>query len=186
MRRYETIFILRPDLGEPQIKETVTRVEQLIPAGGGELIETEDWGVRELAYRIRGERRGYYIRVDYAAPGSVINEVERNLKLADTVLRYLSIMVQQDVDPAAVREEIEARHRRAAEVRAAAEAKAAAEAQAAAEAKAAAEAAEAAAQQAAEQPTEQLVPEQAEEGSTIAAGEEQSKVAEPEGDGTQD
>ena len=126
MRRYETIFILRPDQGEVQIKETIKRFEGIVTSGGGEPIETEEWGSRELAYNIKGERRGYYVRLDYIADGAVMNEVERNLKLADPVLRYMSVMLAHDADPAKAREEIDARNRRVAEAKAAAEARAAA------------------------------------------------------------
>jgi small subunit ribosomal protein S6 len=126
MRRYETIFILRPDAGDPQIKEAIKRYEGIIAAGTGEMIETEEWGSRELAYRIKGERRGYYVRLDYVSPGPVMNEVERNLKLSDVVLRYLSVLVDDDADVAKVREELEARNRRIAEAKAAQEARAAA------------------------------------------------------------
>jgi small subunit ribosomal protein S6 len=130
VRRYETIFILRPDLGEAQIKDNIKRFEGLV-AGGGEILETDEWGFRELAYRIHNERRGYYVRLDYAAGGNVMNEVERNLRLSDAVLRYLSVLVDPEVDTAKVRAEIEARHHRAAEAKAAAEARAAAAAAAA-------------------------------------------------------
>ena len=129
MRRYETVFILRPDLGEAQTKDTVKRFEGIIASGGGELVETEEWGVRELAYRIKGERRGYYVRLDYVSPGTVTNEVERNLKLADNVVRYLSVMVDDDADIAAAHAEVEAhRQRRAAALQARATPEAAAEA----------------------------------------------------------
>ena len=120
MRRYETIFILRPDQGESQIKDTIRRFEGFVTQGGGELIETDEWGSRELAYRIRGERRGYYVRLDYVSEGAVMNEVERNLKLMDESLRHLSVMVEDDADPVKLRGEIEARQRRLAEARAAA------------------------------------------------------------------
>jgi len=126
LRRYETIFILRPDQGEPQIKDTIKRFEGIISSGGGEPIETEEWGSRELAYRIKGERRGHYVRLDYVATGPVMNEVERNLKLADPVLRYLSVMLDDNADAAKAREEIDARNRRIAEAKAAAEARMAA------------------------------------------------------------
>jgi small subunit ribosomal protein S6 len=120
LRRYETIFVLRPDLGETQTKETIKRFEGLVASGGGELIETDEWGVRELAYKIERERRGYYVRLDYAAPGAVMNEIERNLKISDSVLRYLSVQVALDADAAALRAEVEARKRKVAEAKAAA------------------------------------------------------------------
>jgi small subunit ribosomal protein S6 len=150
VRRYETIFILRPDIGENQIKQSLKRVADIVSNGGGELVETDEWGMRELAYRIKRERRGYYVRLDYVAPGAVMNEVERNLKLMDESLRHLSVMVEDDADPAKLRGEIEARQRRLAEARAAASAPpparvAAEEARPSDEAAAAAEAAQPAA-----------------------------------------
>lgn len=131
MRRYETIFILRSDLGEAQVKDSIKRFEGLVASGGGEMLETDEWGLRELAYRIHNERRGYYVRLDYAAVGPVMNEIERNLKLSDSVLRYLSVLLDPEVDTAKVRAEIEARLHRAAEAKAAAEARMAAAAAAA-------------------------------------------------------
>lgn len=129
MRRYETIFILRPDLGEAAQQDTIKRFAGLVASNGGDLIDSEEWGFRELAYRIRGEQRGFYVRLDYGGNGATMNEVERNLKLSDNILRYLSVMVGDDVDPAAARAELEASRRRTAEARAAADAaRAAAEA----------------------------------------------------------
>lgn len=141
MRRYETIFILRPDLGEATQKEAIKRFEGFIASSGGDLIDTEEWGFRELAYRIKGEQRGFYVRLDYGGSGATMNEVERNLKLSDNILRYISVLASDNVDPAAARADLEAHRRRAAEARAAAEA-----ARAAAEAARAAAAAERAAQ----------------------------------------
>jgi small subunit ribosomal protein S6 len=138
VRRYETIFIIRPDLGEPQIKDIIKRFEGLASSGGGEVIEIEEWGFRELAYRIKGERRGYYVRLDYASNAAVMNEVERNLKLQDTVLRYLSVLVELQTDVAKARDEIDTRKRKIAEARAATEARMAAAAAQRAEAAAAA------------------------------------------------
>lgn len=172
MRRYETIFILRPALGESTQKESIRRFENIVRASGGEIIETDEWGFRELAYHIKGEHRGFYVRLDYGGSGATMNEVERNLKLSDTILRYLSVVVDRDVEPDRVRAELEAQRRRSAEARAAAEA-----------ARSAAEAARAAAAQA---QTEERASSQDEArgmgpatiDSSQAAGEEQ-----PEGEG---
>jgi small subunit ribosomal protein S6 len=136
MRRYETIFILRPDLGDSTQKDIIRRFEGIVGTSGGEVIETDEWGFRELAYHIKSEHRGFYIRLDYGGSGATMNEVERNLKLSDSVLRYLTVLVDRDVEPANIRAELEAHRRRSAEARAAAEA-----------ARAAAEAARAAAAQ---------------------------------------
>ena len=120
MRRYETIFILRPELGEAQIAESVKRFEGIVAGGGGEMIECDLWGSRELAYPIGRERRGVYVRLDYAANGAILNEIERNLKIADNVIRFLSVLVETETDPAKAREEIETHRRKQAEAKAAA------------------------------------------------------------------
>ncbi len=142
MRRYETIIILRPDLGDSAQKDAIRRFEGIVGASGGEVIDTDEWGFRELAYHIKSERRGFYVRLDYGGSGATMNEVERNLKLSDSVLRYLSVLVDRDVEPANIRAELEAHRRRSAEARAAAEA-----------ARAAADAARTAAAQAASEST---------------------------------
>lgn len=137
MRRYETIFILRSDLGESTQKESIRRFENIVRASGGEVIETDEWGFRELAYHVKGEHRGFYVRLDYGGNGATMSEIERNLKLSDAVLRYLSVLVDRDIEPATIRAELEAQRRRSAEARAEAEAaRAAAEAARAAAAKA--------------------------------------------------
>jgi small subunit ribosomal protein S6 len=120
LRRYETIFILRPELGEAQIGENIKRFEGIITAGGGEIIESDLWGSRELAYPIAHARRGIYVRLDYAANGAILNEIERNLKIADNVIRFLSVLVETETDVAKAREEIETNRRKQAEARAAA------------------------------------------------------------------
>ncbi len=113
MRRYETVFILRPDLGESLAKETVKRFETILGGAEGELIETEEWGTRELAYPIRQARRGFYVRLDYGGTGGTVNELERNLRLSDAVLRHLSVLVDPEADIARLRSEAEARRHRA-------------------------------------------------------------------------
>ena len=185
MRRYETIFILRPDLGDSAQKDAIKRFEGIVGTTGGDLVETEEWGFRELAYRIKGERRGFYVRLDYGGDGATMNEVERNLKLSDGVLRYLSVLVDESADMATVRSDIEARHKRAAEAKAAPEARMAAfaadraaAAEAAAEAAAAKERASAAAAEAAAHPA-------VETASEGAAGEPAPEPATTDGGATE-
>jgi small subunit ribosomal protein S6 len=184
VRRYETIFILRPDLGDSAQKDAIRRFEGIVGATGGDLVETEEWGFRELAYRIKGERRGFYVRLDYGGNGATMNEVERNLKLSDGVLRYLSVLIDEAADMATVRSDIEARQKRAAEAKAATEARMAAfaadraaAAEAAAEAQAVKERATAAAAEAAAHP----VPEAAVEAAPAeSAAPDDGGATEPE------
>jgi len=91
MHRYETLFVLLPDLPEAQVRETMDRVRRLIEGMQGQVLEIQDWGVRELAYRIRKQVRGTYVLVQYESKPDVLKELERTLKIADEVLRFVSV-----------------------------------------------------------------------------------------------
>ncbi|MFI5364999.1 MAG: 30S ribosomal protein S6 [Candidatus Binatia bacterium] len=91
MHRYETLFILHPDLPEAQVRETIDRVRRLIEGMEGQVAELQDWGMRDLAYPIRKQPRGTYVLAQYSARPDVVKELERTLKLADEVLRFISV-----------------------------------------------------------------------------------------------
>ena len=93
MPRYETLFILHPDLPEAQVRETIDRVRRLIEGMEGQVIELQDWGMRDLAYPIHKQARGTYVLADYTAQAAVVKELERTMKLADEVLRFISVQV---------------------------------------------------------------------------------------------
>lgn len=102
-RMYETIFILQPDLGDEDVKDVTSRVEQVISTMNGDLKQLADWGIRRLAYPINKVSRGryYYLRVDGGA--DLIAELERRLRLNDKVLRYQSVKLDKDTAPAPVK-----------------------------------------------------------------------------------
>jgi small subunit ribosomal protein S6 len=95
MQQYETLFVLHPDLPEAQIRETTDRAKRLLEGMGGQVGEVHEWGMRDLAYPIQKLRRGYYIVIDYTATGDAVRELERTLKIADEVLRYVSVRVAE-------------------------------------------------------------------------------------------
>jgi small subunit ribosomal protein S6 len=95
-RRYETMIVLRTDLQEAGVKEQAERIRKLLETQGAIIGGIHEWGVRELAYAIQKERRGYYVLVEYTAAAAAVVELERNLKLSDFVLRYISIRQDQD------------------------------------------------------------------------------------------
>lgn len=98
MRHYETTFILRPNLGEDQFTEIIDRTCAIVTDDNGVVINTERWGVKPLAYEISKEFHGYYVVLNYAAPGKTISELERIFRLDDQVLRYLSIKLADAID----------------------------------------------------------------------------------------
>jgi small subunit ribosomal protein S6 len=93
MHRYETLFVQHPELPEAQVRETIDRVKRLIEGMGGQVTELQDWGMRDLAYPIRKQPRGSYVLIQYTARPDVVKELERTMKLADEVLRFISVRV---------------------------------------------------------------------------------------------
>ena len=95
MQRYETLFVLQPEIPEAQVRETLERVRRLIEGMEGQVAEIQDWGIRDLAYPINKHRRGIYVLAQYSAGPDVVKELERTLKLADEVLRFISVRAPQ-------------------------------------------------------------------------------------------
>ncbi|CEJ43362.1 30S ribosomal protein S6 [Umezakia ovalisporum] len=88
---YETIYILRPDLGDEQVEQAITRYKNLLTELGGENIEVQNRGKRRLAYEIKKHRDGIYIQMNYTGKGSAVAPVERAMRLSEEVIRYLTI-----------------------------------------------------------------------------------------------
>jgi small subunit ribosomal protein S6 len=102
---YETMFILRPDLGDEQIEQAVSKYESLIRDQGADNIEIQNRGKRRLAYEIGKHRDGVYIQMNYTGPGAVIAVAERAMRLSEDVIRYLTI--KQKVANETAEEEVE-------------------------------------------------------------------------------
>ncbi len=98
MRQYETTFILRPNLGEDQFTEIIERTCDIITGDGGVIIDTDRWGIKRLAYEIKKEVQGYYVCLNYAAPGTTIIELERIFRIDDRLLRFLTIKLADSID----------------------------------------------------------------------------------------
>ena len=92
-REYETVFILDPGLEEPKVNEEVERAAALIRDNGGTVDEVERWGRRRLAYEIGRKRDGVYTLLRYHAEGPAVKELERRLRLNESVLRALTVVV---------------------------------------------------------------------------------------------
>ncbi|MFC1516155.1 30S ribosomal protein S6 [Thermodesulfobacteriota bacterium] len=106
MRRYETIFIVDPDLSEEDRAPIFSRLNDLIPQEGGFLVMQDDWGLKRLAYEIKKKPRGYYVRLDYCGTGALVDEMERFFRIDDRVLKYMTVLLDKDVDVEGVKEEM--------------------------------------------------------------------------------
>lgn len=100
-REYETIFILRPDTNQEGITQVNTRVRSVIDSMGGKALKLDNWGKRKLAYEINKQLKGIYMYWQYLANTGVVEEIERNLRMLDSVIRYYTVKVDEDVEPTA-------------------------------------------------------------------------------------
>lgn len=102
---YETVYILRPTTSAEDDKKTRERVEAIIEEMGGHVLKFDNWGTRKLAYEIRdkAERvlydRGQYMYYRYLAPGQTVAEIERNLRILDSVIKFMTIKIEEDLLP---------------------------------------------------------------------------------------
>lgn len=108
MRRYETILIADVNLPNDEYKTLVERYKKIIADSKGIIVKIEDWGKRKLAYEINKQSRGSYVLIDFVSKSAVITELERNLKIDDKILKFLTVKKSESVDMQKIEEEIAA------------------------------------------------------------------------------
>ena len=96
-RQYELVYVIAPDVGDDEVAALHTQVEEIVAAGGGQIEKTDNWGRRRLAYEIDRHKEGTYVLELIQGPGELVGELDRRLKVADHVLRYLIVRVDEDL-----------------------------------------------------------------------------------------
>jgi len=99
-REYETTYILRPETPDAGVSEVNARIRGIIEAQDGVLLKVENWGRRRLAYMVKKNVRGTYLHFCYLGQTGLVEEIERNLRLLDSVIRYYTVKVAENVEPA--------------------------------------------------------------------------------------
>jgi small subunit ribosomal protein S6 len=94
MRDYEVVFIVHPDLDENAMKGVIEKVQTWITDSGGSIVKTDIWGKRRLAYVIRKQREGQYVFIQGQMAPTFTNELERNLRFLEPVMRFLITVVE--------------------------------------------------------------------------------------------
>lgn len=102
IKEYETIYILRSDVDAETAERIQQRAGDAIEREQGKVVKVESWGRRRLAYPIGKQRRGVYVYVKYVGGGGLVAEVERNLKLQDAVMKFMTVQTNDEVDLAAL------------------------------------------------------------------------------------
>jgi small subunit ribosomal protein S6 len=98
-REYESVIILRPETAKPEIAELIARMQKVFVDRGGCLLKIDSWGIRVLAYPVEHYRKGIYLYWRYLGGSDMVAEFERHMRLVDRVIRFYTVVVDQDVDP---------------------------------------------------------------------------------------
>ncbi len=93
MSLYECVFIARQDIATPQVETLADELTNVITAQGGQVTKREYWGLRNIAYRVKKNRKGHYVLFNLDAPAAAVKEVERQMSINEDVLRYLTVRV---------------------------------------------------------------------------------------------
>ncbi len=95
MPLYETVIIARQDISTQQVEALTEQMSEFITDGGGTVAKVEHWGLRNLAYKIKKNRKGHYVLMNIDAPAAAVHEMERNLLLHEDVLRHMTFRVEE-------------------------------------------------------------------------------------------
>ena len=95
MPLYESVFIARQDIASTQVDTLGEQFTKIVEGLNGKVTKREYWGLRNLAYRIKKNRKGHYVLLNIDAPAPAVAEMERNMRINEDVLRYLTIRVEE-------------------------------------------------------------------------------------------
>jgi len=94
-RNYEMMFVVGADLGEEQLDALLQRVQRYLETAQAEVFSTKSWGLRRLAYTLKGQREGRYYLAQFAAPTQTINDLDRSMRLIEEVLRHIIVQIDK-------------------------------------------------------------------------------------------
>jgi len=98
MRHYETLFVLKPTLTDEEKQQKIDFIKEVITKNGGQIVATEDIGVRKLAYPIQKFERGHYYIIYFTAPSETVRELERIYRITEEIIRFLTIKYETKKD----------------------------------------------------------------------------------------
>ncbi len=95
MPHYESVFLVRPDVSSSQVEALAQEMSTIIEQNGGNVPKVEHWGLKNLSYRIKKNRKAYYVLFNIAAPHEAVAEMERNMRIHEDVLRHLTLRMDE-------------------------------------------------------------------------------------------
>jgi len=106
MRKYETVFISDPDLQDQARLDLFDKVRNIIAKENGILLNFDEWGNKKMAYEIKKKLRGHYVCATYGGTGDLVKELERNFRLTDDILKFMTILLSDDVTMESLEKEV--------------------------------------------------------------------------------
>ena len=106
MRKYETVVISDPDLQDQTRTELFDKIRNIIARENGIFLNLDDWGSKKMAYEIRKKLRGHYACLTYGGTGDLVKELERNLRLTDDVMKFMTILISDAVTAESLAQEL--------------------------------------------------------------------------------
>jgi small subunit ribosomal protein S6 len=103
MRVYEELFIVKPDTPEEEVDAYIGQIKDLITSGKGTVDKADKWGVRKLAYRVQKFNEGLYVLIQFSAPSELVKEVERRMRVTDTVIKFITVRIDEKLKKIAKR-----------------------------------------------------------------------------------
>ncbi len=100
LRHYETMFLLHPDLSTEDRENAIEKFSKIIQDDGGQIVNIDPWPLRKLAYKVQKQTQGYYVVMDFGAPGNVIQELTRNFRLDERVMKFMTTKLDDEFDAA--------------------------------------------------------------------------------------
>lgn len=101
MRKFETLLLISPELATDARDALLTTLREVVEKQGGAITTADHWGMRDLAYPVRKQMRGYYVRLEYTAPAPCVAELERNIRFHESIFKFLTVRLDEGAEEAA-------------------------------------------------------------------------------------
>ena len=98
MRKFETLLLISPELPAEARTATLENIKGIVEREQGQVAEVDIWGMRDLAYPVQKQQRGYYVRLEYNGPGAIVAELERNLRITEGLLKFMTVKLEDVVE----------------------------------------------------------------------------------------
>ena len=94
MQLYESIFVVRPALSDEDTQKLIEKMRGVAEKAGAAVLKCENWGKKKLAYEVKRERKGTYVYLNFRSQGNVVSELERSYRLEDSVIKFLTVKLE--------------------------------------------------------------------------------------------